>query len=46
MTKKQYVTPAVRSHGSMTAVTLQNRTGNFIDATFAGGTPVNQLTLS
>jgi hypothetical protein len=46
MAKKQYSTPAVRSHGSMTAVTLQNRTGTFLDFAFSAGTPVSQITLS
>jgi hypothetical protein len=44
--KRAYQAPALRTHGSIEQITQQNSRGSFIDATFAAGTPVNQLTLS
>ncbi len=42
----QYQAPQLRVHGSLEALTQGNSTGNYIDATFPGGTPVSQLTFS
>lgn len=44
--KKSYHAPQLTKVGSFETVTQQNKTGNYIDMTFTGGTLVGSLTLS
>lgn len=44
--KKEYTTPAVQCLGSVEGLTLKLQSSGNLDATFAEGTPSDQLTFS
>lgn len=46
MGKRPYQAPTLRKHGSVAAVTQQNKTGTFLDFSFNAGTPITSITLS
>ena len=43
---RRYEAPTVIEIGTLAAMTLGNKTGNALDATFPTGTPSNKLTFS